>query len=51
MKLAALIEPLSVAVHDVRMSELKAGETAVVIGGGPIGLLVAMVAKSKGLML
>lgn len=48
LKLAALIEPLSVACHDVRMGELKAGETAVVLGGGPIGLLVAMVAKSKG---
>ncbi len=48
LKLAALIEPLSVASHDVRLSGLKAGETAVVIGGGPIGLLVAMVAKSVG---
>ncbi|MEP2240229.1 MAG: zinc-binding dehydrogenase [Maribacter sp.] len=48
LKLAALIEPLSVAVHDVRMGELKVGETAVVLGGGPIGLLVALVAKEKG---
>lgn len=48
LKLAALVEPLSVAVHDVRMGELKAGETAVVLGGGPIGLLVALVAKDKG---
>ncbi len=48
LELAALVEPLSVACHDVRMSELKAGETAVVLGGGPIGMLVAMVAKSKG---
>ncbi|WP_341220721.1 zinc-dependent alcohol dehydrogenase [Polaribacter atrinae] len=48
LKLAALIEPLSVATHDVRLSELKAGETAVVLGGGPIGLLVAMVAKEVG---
>ncbi|WP_149303281.1 zinc-dependent alcohol dehydrogenase [Pareuzebyella sediminis] len=48
LKLAALIEPLSVAVHDVRLSGLKSGETAVVIGGGPIGLLVAMVAKHAG---
>lgn len=48
LKLAALIEPLSVAVHDVRLSELIAGETAVVLGGGPIGLLVAMVAKETG---
>ena len=48
LKLAALIEPLSVAVHDVRLSELKANETAVVLGGGPIGLLVALVAKEVG---
>ena len=48
LKLAALIEPLSVAAHDVRLSGLKAGETAVVLGGGPIGLLVALVAKDTG---
>ena len=48
LKLAALIEPLSVATHDVRLSGLVAGEAAVVLGGGPIGLLVAMVAKEVG---
>lgn len=48
LKLAALIEPLSVAAHDVRLSGLKAGETAVILGGGPIGLLVALVAKDTG---
>ena len=48
LKLAALVEPLSVAVHDVRLSGLEAHETALVLGGGPIGLLVAMVAKETG---
>jgi len=48
LKLAALVEPLSVACHDVRRGQTAAGETAVVLGGGPIGLLVALVAKSKG---
>jgi len=48
LKLAALVEPLSVATHDVRLSGLIKGETAVVLGGGPIGLLVAMVAKEVG---
>ncbi|MGX5856535.1 zinc-dependent alcohol dehydrogenase [Dyadobacter jiangsuensis] len=48
LKLAALIEPLAVACHDVRLVELRAGETAVVLGGGPIGMLVAFVAKSTG---
>lgn len=44
----ALIEPLSVATHDVSRSRLKAGEKAVILGGGPIGQLVAAVAKSVG---
>ncbi|MCL6267873.1 zinc-dependent alcohol dehydrogenase [Flagellimonas myxillae] len=48
LKLAALVEPLSVAVHDVRLSGLQSDETAVVLGGGPIGLLVALVAKETG---
>lgn len=48
LKKAALIEPLAVACHDVRRSGLKAGEFAVVLGGGPIGMLVAMVAKATG---
>ncbi|ROR65269.1 zinc-dependent alcohol dehydrogenase [Agrococcus jenensis] len=45
---AALVEPLAVAVHDVRRSRLATGETAVVIGGGPIGQLIAVVARATG---
>lgn len=48
LKIGALIEPLAVACHDIRLSNLKAGENVVVLGGGPIGLLIAMVARSKG---
>lgn len=44
----ALVEPVAVAVHDVRRSELSAGDTAVVIGGGPIGVLIASVARHAG---
>jgi 2-desacetyl-2-hydroxyethyl bacteriochlorophyllide A dehydrogenase len=44
----AMIEPAAVACHDVRLGEVKDGETCVVIGGGPIGLLIALVAKHKG---
>ncbi len=44
----ALVEPLAVACHDVRRVNLKAGERAVVLGGGPIGQLVALAAKSVG---
>ena len=45
---AALIEPAAVAVHDVRRGRVVAGEDVLVIGGGPIGMLIAMVAKSVG---
>lgn len=48
MDIAALCEPLAVACHDVRVAELKRGEHAVVIGGGPIGILIALVARQLG---
>ncbi len=48
MEHGAMIEPASVACHDVRLGEVRAGETCVVIGGGPIGLLIALVAIEKG---
>lgn len=44
----ALAEPTAVAVHDVRRSGLAAGEHAVVVGGGPVGLLIAVVARRTG---
>jgi (R,R)-butanediol dehydrogenase/meso-butanediol dehydrogenase/diacetyl reductase len=37
-----------VACHDVRLGEVRAGEYAVVLGGGPIGTLVALVAGAAG---
>jgi len=48
LKLAALAEPLAVACHDVRLGGVRSGELALVIGGGPIGLLVALVARETG---
>jgi len=45
---AALVEPLAVAVHDVRRSEIEPGDKTVVIGGGPIGQLIALVARDAG---
>ena len=45
---AALVEPVAVAVHDVRRSQLTAGQKTVVIGGGPIGVLIATVARHFG---
>jgi 2-desacetyl-2-hydroxyethyl bacteriochlorophyllide A dehydrogenase len=45
---AALIEPLAVAVHDVDRGAVEPGEDVLVIGGGPIGMLVATVARQVG---
>jgi (R,R)-butanediol dehydrogenase/meso-butanediol dehydrogenase/diacetyl reductase len=45
---AALVEPIAVACHDVRLGEVKPGDHAVVVGAGPIGALVALVAKHHG---
>lgn len=45
---AALIEPLSVAKHAVDRSGAVAGQTALVGGAGPIGLLTATVLKAIG---
>ena len=46
--LGALIEPLAVAVHSVRMSGIRLGDSVCVLGGGPIGALVALVAGLTG---
>ena len=45
---AALVEPTAVAVHDVRRGQLAKGERVLVVGGGPVGLLVAVVAREAG---
>lgn len=45
---AALVEPVAVAVHDVKRARLTSGERAVIIGGGPIGVLIAVVARDLG---
>ncbi|MEU2779064.1 alcohol dehydrogenase catalytic domain-containing protein [Streptomyces sp. NPDC007162] len=45
---AALVEPTAVAVHDVGRAAVKEGEKAVVVGGGPVGILIALVARAAG---
>ena len=45
---ATLIEPLAVAVHAVRASDLKVGDVTAVLGAGPIGILTAQVARLAG---
>jgi (R,R)-butanediol dehydrogenase/meso-butanediol dehydrogenase/diacetyl reductase len=45
---AAVIEPLAVATHDVRRADVKPGQSVLVFGGGPIGTLIALVARHRG---
>jgi (R,R)-butanediol dehydrogenase/meso-butanediol dehydrogenase/diacetyl reductase len=45
---AALVEPTAVAVHDVGRAGVRAGERVLVVGGGPIGSLIGMVARHRG---
>lgn len=44
----AFAEPLAVAVRAVRRSGLQLGQEVVVIGGGPIGVAVALCARNAG---
>src|SRR3712207_5195860 len=45
---AALTEPLAVALHGIDIGRLEDGEAAVIIGAGPIGLLVASALRALG---
>jgi (R,R)-butanediol dehydrogenase/meso-butanediol dehydrogenase/diacetyl reductase len=44
----ALVEPLSVGLHAVRRSGLRAGDAVAVFGSGPIGLAVVQCARAAG---
>lgn len=44
----ATLEPFAIGAHAVRRAGLQAGETVLVIGGGPIGLGVMAIAKAAG---
>lgn len=41
----ALVEPLSVALHGVKKSGIRLGQTSAVFGAGAIGILVSMLAR------
>jgi L-iditol 2-dehydrogenase len=44
---AAMLEAVSVALHGVRVAEMKGDETVLVIGAGMIGLLLLQSARSR----
>lgn len=48
-EIAALTEPLTVAVHAVNRAQLSGVEAPIVIGCGPIGLAMIAVLKARGI--
>jgi (R,R)-butanediol dehydrogenase / meso-butanediol dehydrogenase / diacetyl reductase len=44
----AIVEPLAVALHGVRLSAISPGDRVLVLGAGPIGLAVAYWARKLG---
>lgn len=46
--LAALTEPMAVAYHAVRRSDIAAKDVAIVLGCGPVGLAVICLLKTRG---
>ncbi|KAE8147603.1 chaperonin 10-like protein [Aspergillus avenaceus] len=48
LDVGALVEPLSVAWHAVKRGFVGAVRTALVVGGGPIGLAVVQVLRARG---
>lgn len=48
LEVGALMEPLSVVWHAVNRSNLKDGDSVLVLGAGPIGLLLLKVLRARG---
>ncbi len=47
-EVGALVEPLAVAVHGLRLVNLSVGERVVVLGSGTIGLMAVVAARAMG---
>lgn len=45
---AAMVEPLTVALHGVRRTRIRLGDSVAVIGAGPIGLLTLQCVRAAG---
>jgi L-iditol 2-dehydrogenase len=48
MRAGALCEPLSVGIHAVRRGNVGVGDSVLITGGGPIGLLAMEAARAAG---
>lgn len=45
---AAMAEPISCCLHGIDLCDIKSGDTVLVMGGGPIGMIMMQLAKNAG---
>lgn len=45
---AAMAEPIACCLHGIDLCHIKAGDTVLVMGGGPIGMIMLQLAKNAG---
>lgn len=48
LEVGALVEPLAVGWHAVKISPFKEGDAVLILGGGPIGISVILALKARG---
>jgi len=48
LDVGAFLEPVSIAVHTIDIAKMKVGDTVIITGGGPIGLLILQLAIKSG---
>ncbi|EAT76932.2 hypothetical protein SNOG_15557 [Parastagonospora nodorum SN15] len=48
LEIGALVEPLAVGWHAVKVSPFKKDDTALILGGGPIGISTILALKANG---
>lgn len=48
LRYGAMVEPVAVAVHCVERANVRPDDRVLVVGGGPVGLLVAMMCRVNG---
>ena len=47
-EVGAFLEPVSIAVHTLDIAQVKVGDSVIITGGGPIGLLILQLAIKSG---
>lgn len=48
LRMGALVQPLAVSWHGVRLADPQPGDTAAIIGGGPVGIGVWLALRARG---